>query len=695
MAKPVSYPGPGCVVEYMQGNRPQLAFIVETKGAQFRLLTQSQREMRLPSARVLPWAGPQCEPGLSRQAMLDALDQLDKEREALCAQVDALEIWELAQGEVDQAQTSWFAELIWDADQVDADRLAAMGRSLLDCKTHFKFHPPYFEIYPREKVEDRLAQQAATRERELLSASGSQIFAELWDVHLNKQPALKTQLEPETAAKLRALLLTRLTDPEDRDSEAVWKTAKRGLPDDPHLALHLARAWDVVPRHFNFLLGQAGYQAGDVWSQAHSGEIQAQRDALARDAAGPEPVPFVSVDSETTRDVDDAFFCAKTGQGFRLLLAIANPTLYWDTDTPLGKAVARRATSLYLPEGDSHMLPEALGTDLFSLLQDQVRPSLAMEMELDESGAILSFEPRQAWVRIRSNLSYPYVEQCLDSPENGPEKLPAEDVCESMRQGYSLSLALREHRLKGGAIVIEREDPEIQLQDRDGDVRVSVAPKPEAARAQLLVSEFMILANRAVAQWARERGIPLLHRTQDIGVPKESMGVWNEPQDIQRVVKILGASILEIKPRPHASLGVPAYSPISSPLRRYPDFLNLMQVTAYLRSASPCFSGEQLESMLPSLNARLEAVGRIQRYRPRYWKLLYIKQQGSKHGHQAVVVEENQAFVSVSLPDLQIFVRGPRKLFGDKINPGQRFIVHLGKVDPLNNTIHILEALEE
>jgi exoribonuclease-2 len=43
---------------------------------------------------------------------------------------------------------------------------------------------------------------------------------------------------------------------------------------------------------------------------------------------------------------------------------------------------------------------------------------------------------------------------------------------------------------------------------------------------------------------------------------------------------------------------------------------------------------------------------------------------------------------------LQIFVRGPKKMFGDKIVPGQRYAVRLGKVDPLANEIHVLEALE-
>jgi exoribonuclease-2 len=73
---------------------------------------------------------------------------------------------------------------------------------------------------------------------------------------------------------------------------------------------------------------------------------------------------------------------------------------------------------------------------------------------------------------------------------------------------------------------------------------------------------------------------------------------------------------------------------------------------------------------------------------------LYFKQQGDKVWRESIVTEENDAFVTVSLPNEQIFVRGRRKSFGDKVNPGQHFMVRIGKVHPLNNEIQILDAME-
>ena len=87
---------------------------------------------------------------------------------------------------------------------------------------------------------------------------------------------------------------------------------------------------------------------------------------------------------------------------------------------------------------------------------------------------------------------------------------------------------------------------------------------------RMLVAETMILASAAVAEWARERGLPMLHRTQDVALPKEYAGVWTAPQDMARIMRALTPSSLELQARPHAALGLPRYTPVTSPLRRYP-----------------------------------------------------------------------------------------------------------------------------
>ena len=100
-----------------------------------------------------------------------------------------------------------------------------------------------------------------------------------------------------------------------------------------------------------------------------------------------------------------------------------------------------------------------------------------------------------------------------------------------------------------------------------------------------------------------------------------------------------------------------------------------------------------MQPLLTSINVALEAAGQVQRFRPRYWKLLYFRQQGDKVWWDGVITEENDAFVSVSLPEEGIFLRGRRRLFDERACPGMAVRVRVGKVNPLYNEISIVEAV--
>lgn len=341
-----------------------------------------------------------------------------------------------------------------------------------------------------------------------------------------------------------------------------------------------------------------------------------------------------------------------------------------------------RATSLYLPEGTSHMMPEVLGTDLFSLRAGDPRPALVTVFELNAGGAVLSVEPRPAWVRVAANLSYAEAEQAI-----------AGGTDERLALAHRLAERLILARVERGASVIQRPDPSVSLEGEGAETRVRVELKEAHPLSELLVSEFMILVNAGLARWAGERGIPLLHRTQDIALPADAAGIFTEPADIFGAVKLLTPPVLETTPRRHAALGVEAYSPVSSPIRRYTDLVNMGQISSFLENGAPRLSLEELEALLPNLSARIQAVSVVQRYRPRYWKLLFLAQQG-RTPQQAVLVDDAGPYPSLALPGLQINVRAPRQILGDKLYPGQRFAVVFGRIDPLTNEIKVLEASE-
>ena len=684
LASTLEHVDPGCVVEYLHSGQPLLGWIVEAQPSRVRLININKREMKLPHSRLLPWPGPCYQPDASRQDMLDILERHAVRRETLAEQVQPLEIWELAQGELSQATADWFAHLLWS--DPDVDHIAAMGRALLRAKTHFKFSPPSFEVYPEETVQARLDMQEANRRTELLVGHGTAFFKALWDRYTKGGGKSLPELPDEVAAELRELLLTRISEPEDRESEKVWKQLRRGLPEDPHLALHLAQAWGLLSPHHNYLLDRADYDFEPGWAAAYQDEIASIRDRFESDRTPPLDLPLVSIDSATTLDIDDAFHVrAASGGGYTLTLALACPVLHWPFGSGLDQAVAHRATSLYLPEGTSHMLPESLGIDLYSLLAGQDRPALLLQADFDAQGELLHAAFSRSWVRVARNRTYEQVEEEL----NGPA--PEEGIALAME----LARKLRAVRIQRGAVVIDQPDPAIELEERGGATRVKILDKPDTPLSAMLVSEFMIFANTFAATWACEQDIPMLFRTQAIALSKSSAGVWTAPQDIYKIVREMSSTCLEPRPRPHASLAAQAYTPVTSPLRRYTDFVNVAQIVRVLDTGAPRWNRDHLETMASSLSARMELVGQVQRFRPRYWKLVHFKQRHKEQTWSGVVVDESGNLVTLALPREQILLRAPRRLFGDKLYPGQRFSVRLAGIDPLNNEIKIVEAWEE
>ncbi|MDQ7835184.1 MAG: RNB domain-containing ribonuclease [Humidesulfovibrio sp.] len=696
---------PGSVVEFLQDNEAHIAWVLEESGGRLRLLTRTRREVKLPDSRLLPWTGPEYPAGATREEISHRLEALETRRREIMAELNPLELWDMAQGELERAPVEWFATLLWQEPGVN--ELAALGRALLGAKTHFKFNPPDFEIHPADKVEARLAQEREAKERESVVNAGHALLTGLWNRIKSGQPPLPPGTrdlpearipDDEVLKRLHAVLLAQVAGRSASSSEhdalaKFWESLKKSLPDVPHLPLQLAQAWGLLPPHHNHLLDEAGYAWGDEWSAEFADEIfeQLKRfDDLAASAAkdgGLDPTPFVSIDAATTRDIDDAFFVARAelpggGEGFRCAIALARPTLAWDFGGRLDREVMNRVTSLYLPEGSGHMMPESLGTGHFSLAEGQPKPALVAEFLLDERGEVLDTTPRLAWITVTRNIAYPDAQATLDADSDAHLSL-------AMR----LARLLLDRRLERGAVVIDRPEPVVSLEGEPGDVRVCIETRAGCPDAELLVSEFMILANCGLARWAGEVGVPLLHRTQNIALPPSATGVFNDPVDIARVVKLLAPPALECTPRRHAALACEAYATLTSPIRRYVDFLNMAQIQDYLATGAPRLSLAELEALIPTLSARIQEVGQIQRFRPRYWKLVYLAQH-KRESFPALVVDDTGPYPTLALPDLQLQVRLPRNMLGEKAHPGMAVTVLFGRIDPLTNELKVLEAQE-
>ena len=186
-------------------------------------------------------------------------------------------------------------------------------------------------------------------------------------------------------------------------------------------------------------------------------------------------------------------------------------------------------------------------------------------------------------------------------------------------------------RIENGAVIIERDEYDLYLEGTGSKTQVHLEPMPQSPKAQLIVSELMVIANSIAADFAVSHEIPLFFRTQHIGIPKEMAGIWKKPEEIAKIARLLSPALTEIEAKPHTGLGLKAYSPVTSPLRRYADLVNQAQIMHFTFFQEPLFNKEEMENMLMNFNIHNGLASQVQRSRPRYWRLYsYSKRQSAK-----------------------------------------------------------------
>ena len=127
-------------------------------------------------------------------------------------------------------------------------------------------------------------------------------------------------------------------------------------------------------------------------------------------------LPFVTMDNEDSRDLDQAFYIEDTDAGYRVMYALADAAWYIKPGSALFDEALKRGTSYYTPLLAAAMLPAALSEGLISLNPDVHRRSLVFDMSLDTDAAVTNCIITRARIKSQAKLSYAGVQDWLDSP---------------------------------------------------------------------------------------------------------------------------------------------------------------------------------------------------------------------------------------------------------------------------------------
>lgn len=302
-------------------------------------------------------------------------------------------------------------------------------------------------------------------------------------------------------------------------------------------------------------------------------------------------IPFVTIDSPESRDLDDALFAECTNNGWRLLVAIADPCAVIAPGSPLEQAALARNSSVYLPGRMLPMLPESLTQERCSLLPEQERPAIVCDIEMDSQGEIRQFNFYQAQVRSNAKLSYAEVAAHLrgDHALSHPALDPFKQVLDTL-----LSRRRDKH-----LVMEERPDYRLVLNEAG---KIETVRKVERNDAHRLVEECMLVTNRCAAEFLRDdqalfmahRGVRedrvetvkalLAEHAPDLqALPFTELKAYIELQHrlaerrCERPLRSIISRMLErgewrIDARPHHGLGFSCYTNCTSPLRKSMDF---------------------------------------------------------------------------------------------------------------------------
>ncbi len=205
----------------------------------------------------------------------------------------------------------------------------------------------------------------------------------------------------------------------------------------------------------------------------------------------------LTIDGSTSKDLDDAIWVETFGNVGLIQVHIADPTELIELNSPLENQARSRLFTRYLPRENIPMLPREFSEDKSSLLPLQERPTLTVEARIDQTGAILDYSIYESILISLNQFSYEQVEDILYEKK-------ATGFYLQLKQAEVWKNILAYQRSQNGAIgALQRKG---YFTDEEGRII------GEYSRSQSIIAEFAILANTLVAQWVKERHLPVIYR---------------------------------------------------------------------------------------------------------------------------------------------------------------------------------------
>ncbi|WP_158828243.1 ribonuclease R [Mucilaginibacter lacusdianchii] len=342
-------------------------------------------------------------------------------------------------------------------------------------------------------------------------------------------------------------------------------------------------------------------------SEAIPEEITEEEIAKRRDFRD---VITFTIDPVDAKDFDDALsFKALENGNFEIGIHIADVSHYIIPDSALDKEAYERATSVYLVDRVIPMLPERLSNGLCSLRPNEDKLCFAAVFEMDTEGRVLTEWFGKTIIHSNRRFAYEEVQEIIEAGEG--------DYAQEIKQLNEIAYKLREQKFKHGAISFESTEVKFKLDEQGKPIGVYVKERKDAHK---LIEDFMLLANRKVAEFVSKKGkgkkkYAFVYRAHDAPNP-ETLGNFaqfaarfgyrinmksdreiakslnhlmkdvegKKEQNVltQLAIRSMAKAIYTTKSSSHYGLAFDHYTHFTSPIRRYPDVMSHRLLFHYL-----------------------------------------------------------------------------------------------------------------